>query len=271
MANEAISHRLKSYNQKETSAFVQLLCEGYQLEGNFTLNDICQHIRELRSKHPSNILLATLDDYEQSAYTCGHSIDSHDLDSIISHDLSKLPATVFEEYQGKVEHIGHLTLTDEFPIRYNNFMKEAEQIDIANIRNSLEWDMIGDSKSIMTSDHVEFLPLENNSFIQIVPVKQSPEAIAAYPNGYFEDDLNPFQNYILSKQILDRFGFDLFGIGATYLGFMRDKMISKNEASQIGLFLEDIYFGYEGNKPLHNIIANQLEGKREFYIAYAQI
>ncbi len=267
--NTEITHRIKRYEQRETGLGINLLCEGYRLDGNFTLTEIHQYLCELRSKHPQDILLATLDDVYQSAYTCYHSQDTHDLDSVISYDPSHLPATAFEDHQGDTKHIGYLSLTEEFPIRYSNFMKKASQANITSLTASLPWKMKGHDKSIVTDDDIKNFPREKISFIQIVPVRTSPEAIAAYPNGYFVDDLNPFQNYILSKQMLDGFGFNLFGIGATYLGFMRDTLITKGEADQLGLFLAGIYYGYENNEPLDNIISKQLIGKSEFYIAYA--
>ena len=124
------------------------------------------------------------------------------------------------------------------------------------------------ARNNLRQEEQSFAFREKVSFVQIVPVDLSPEALAAYPNGYFTDDLDPFQNFTLAKYILDNFGFDLFGVGATYLGFMRDQILSTHEADKLGAFLEKLFDGYKGSVPLKNIISSKLTGAKEFYIAY---
>ena len=64
--------------------------------------------------------------------------------------------------------------------------------------------------------------------LKIVPVEKPYEGICGFPNGYFESDLNPFENYALAKHLFDKYNFELFGIGASFLGFFRNEMLEKN-------------------------------------------
>lgn len=268
LIDDKISFEFERYDQTNADAYVSLLCEGYRLKGNFTLNEIANFVRNNRTKHKDYILLATLDDVWQAAYTSGHAIDKHQLNDISGYDLSNLPSNVFEEIDGKVEHNGHLTLTQEFPIRHRNFMAKASVPTIGDLKGKLWWGESENSEPIMTDDDVYALEREKVCFVQFVPVQSAPEALAAYPNGYFSDDLNPFQNYAISKHLNESFGLELFGVGATYLGFMREEVLTENEAARIGELLELLFDGYDGEESLRNIICRKLVNKKEFYLAY---
>ena len=55
----------------------------------------------------------------------------------------------------------------------------------------------------------------------LVPVEHACQALAAFPNGYFSCDLGPAQNYALARHFAQAHGYELMGVGASYLGFLR--------------------------------------------------
>jgi hypothetical protein len=56
---------------------------------------------------------------------------------------------------------------------------------------------------------------------QIVPVARACKAISAFPNGCFHGDLTPMEIFAVAPRFEERCRYELFGIGASYLGFLR--------------------------------------------------
>lgn len=266
--NSGQNYTAKLYDQTAPGAWVSLLCEGYKLEGEFLLSDIADFIRKTRSTHPDHILFATLDDERQAAYTCGHASDTHDLDNTEGHDLSSLPRAAFED-DDRTEHMGYLSLPEEFPIRHSNFMKKASGTTLGGMDGEIYWHEEAYGLPLLTRDTLNPEQSETQSFVQIVPVKTAAEALAAYPNGYFSSDFTPFQNYALAQHISQTFKFDLFGVGASYLGFMAEEALTADAAQALAQFLVRFFNAYEGDKPLTELLTETLTHQREFYLRYS--
>ena len=124
-----INYEVSKYNQADVSEFTALLCDGYLLSGSFTLNEIADFVQNTSKNHPEHVLLATLDDTDQGFYTCGHSINSNDLNNTDGYDLSGLPIELFED--GK--HCGYLKSKEEFFIRKGNFQKRLTGLSVENL------------------------------------------------------------------------------------------------------------------------------------------
>jgi len=264
--NDSIAYESMPYGHDEVKEFTALLCDGYKLTGSFTLNEIEKFVRAECKQHPKDILLATLDDPDQAFYTCGHSIMSHDLNNTDGYDLKSLPPHQFEDG----EHIGYLRTPEEFFIRKKNFLKNVEGKSLSDLSQKRCWSGITDPvPSLLVPKTVYSLSRENRSYIQIVNVETCYEALAAFPNGYFADDCDPFQNYILAKHLYKKFGFKLFGVGATYLGFMTDSVLNETVNLELASFLASLYKNYEDDIPHYNVIAELLAGNTAFYVAYA--
>ena len=54
-----------------------------------------------------------------------------------------------------------------------------------------------------------------------MPVQQSCQALAAFPNGYFTSDLDPAKNFAVACHFSEAHGYELMGVGASYIGFVR--------------------------------------------------
>lgn len=66
-------------------------------------------------------------------------------------------------------------------------------------------------------------------------------AIAAMPNGYFNRDLTPAQNYLLAEQLRTEFGLEIFGLGAQHAAFCRADTLSLTESIAIVDSLRNLY------------------------------
>ena len=261
-----INYDVSMYDQADVSEFTALLCDGYLLSGSFTLNEIANFVRNTYKKHSDHILLATLDDTDQGFYTCGHSINSNDLDNTYGYDLSGLPRELFKD--GK--HCGYLKSKEEFSIRKGNFRKNLTGLSVESLLKKRWWSGDTDSvPSLLSPKSKSTLPRENRSYVQIVDVENCYEAIAAFPNGYFSDDYDPFENYTLAMHLYETFGFKLFGIGAVYLGFMREDALNDKANQKLAKFISGLYDNYEGEVLHQDLIADLLSKQTVFYIAYA--
>ena len=89
--------------------------------------------------------------------------------------------------------------------------------------------------------------LDEEVYLLEVPVKNFYEAIIAFPNGYFEDDFTPFENYFLSQMLEEKFGYTLFGIGASSLAFYREEPLNEALIQKLAKKLSKIYRADEGS------------------------
>ena len=62
-----------------------------------------------------------------------------------------------------------------------------------------------------------------------------------FPNGYFSSDLSPFENYALAKHFYEKYGFELMGIGASLLGFIRHGSLDQQQKIELCSDLAKLY------------------------------
>ncbi|ABC30704.1 hypothetical protein HCH_03986 [Hahella chejuensis KCTC 2396] len=231
------------------------LCDRYHITEINSFEELLVAYRELAASHPDCRFLLTLDDLGQACYTAMHSTQSHDLDNTDDFDLSKLPPECFEDG----EHKGYLSHKDEFPIRRRNMeakLKEHTLADVIARGVSLNEDAPEDIEDV-NADPLSILDAE--TYLLKVPVTASHETIFAFPNGYFTCDLNPFENVVLAKHLDDHFGYQLMGLGASYLAFLKTKPLDHNAIQQLIDTLDQIYrdeFDDEMKEMLRGIISN---------------
>jgi len=72
-------------------------------------------------------------------------------------------------------------------------------------------------------------------------VAQAWETVAAFPNGYFNGDFSPMENLFLAKHLEEEFGYALFGIGASYLGFRRTLPLSADRLRELAAFVVSLH------------------------------
>lgn len=112
---------------------------------------------------------------------------------------------------------------------------------------------------------LDFLDLQ--FILKILPVDKPYEGLTGFPNDYFDADFSPFENYALSKHLFDTYNFELFGIGASFLGFIRNEKLEDNELKALVTDLAKLYNTTESEfEKLADIIKN----KKHLFLRYTE-
>lgn len=221
----------------EPKTFTTLLCDGYLVENATSLRALLDLMAQKAALHPGKRLLTTLDFADQAFYTSGHAIDKHELDDTTGHDLSKLDPAAFE----KGVHRGYLTTASEFSIRHANLMRKSEGVGVAHLEKTLVWEDVDLEPFLALNANPDGILDQKEIYIQAVPVTHAWEAVTAFPNGYFVGDFEPMDTVAISRHLEETYGYELFGIGAAYVGYLKRRpldaaMASRLAAEILGLF-----------------------------------
>lgn len=258
------------FAENQRPRFVEYLCDGVIAERLPNFATLVQIYRDLQAQHPAKRVLATLDDPGQAAYTSGHAIDKHALDETQGHDLSALGPECFEDGA----HRGYLTTPAEFPIRLANLKARAANTSFADCRGVLPWEGDDDEApacpdAVMRDpDAALRMAWLDEVHFQFVPVTAAADALAAIPNGYFTTDLTPMQNYAMAQHLADKHALALFGVGASYLGFVCDKALPPNAAVALAQDLVSLYCDAPGDGTQR--LADALSGKDWLLLRYTE-
>ena len=215
----------------------EILFDSFIIENLNSFDELMEVYKTYKQNNSDKTIILTLDDLGQAEYTSGHSIHSNDLDETEGFDLSGLDKACFEDG----EHLGYLTTPSEFFIRKENILKQTEDI---NFNSVCEKELTIDEDEILILEKINLSPfeyLDEQIILKIVPVEKSYEGICGFPNGYFSVDLNPFENYALARHLFEKYGFELFGIGASFLGFIRNGNLEENKVKELITDLSKLY------------------------------
>ncbi len=222
---------------KENQSSISTLCESYMFSAYKSFDEIIKTYNDLKKENPKKQVLFTLDDLNQAEYTSSHATMSYDLDETDGYDLSGVDSSAFEDG----EHVGYLSTKSEFFIRKANFEKQVVNIDFSNVCKK---GLILDEEEAIIQQKKNENPLylfDEQIIIKIVPVNVSYKAIYGFPNGYFSSDLNPFENYALAKHLYEKYNYEFFGIGASFLGFFRKELLNEKEIKKLTIDLNKLY------------------------------
>jgi hypothetical protein len=218
------SLELVPFAEGKPLTFNALLCDGVTARNLPSLAELLAVHARLQAEHPDHVVLASLDNLGQAAYTSGHCADTHELDEADDED---------EEA--------------EFPDRLANFLKLTGKAKAARFAGVLDWETEGDSNDLVTvnADPEAALRIakEKDVIFQFVPVSSAADAIAAFPNGYFNSDLTPMQNHALARRLESHYGLALFGIGSRFLGFRCREALQAEMATRLAHDFAAVYAG----------------------------
>lgn len=204
--------------------FNTILCDGVTAHNLSSFAELRALHARLQAERPDQRVLASLDDLGQAAYTSGHGTEVHRLDDV----ADSLPL--------------HPT---DFPNRLANLLRGTAALE--DVRGLLLWETSGDANDPITINRDPEAALrivhEREVIFQFVPVEAAADAIAAFPNGYFNGDLNPFQNHALARYLETEYGLCLFGLGSRFLAFRRELPLSGEEAQHLAAALCGLYAG----------------------------
>ena len=210
-----------------TKPFVPLLCPGYHCEGVGTMSALLQVMDEKSAAHPGAPMLSTLDSVGQAFYTSGHTIDANRLDPAPDDDL-----VIGEDDTPPLP---------DFATRLDRLVKSAEIVTLDQISNRLWWTGAGRLSFFALQDEPDAIIDREDIYVQAVPVSRAWEMVAAFPNGYFHGDFSPMENLVLARHLEKAFGYALFGIGASYIGFRRTSSFSDDRLTDLAAYVISLH------------------------------
>ncbi len=194
-------------------------------------------VDEYAEKNPDASVLISLDDLGQAHYTSQHAMSSNELDEVEGYDLSSVDAAAFENG----EHLGYPSTPSEFFILEANFRKKCAAADFAQ---ACAKGLTLDDDELSTLERINADPaqcLDDEVLLHTVPVREPSMMLSAFPNGYFDSDLDPFENYAVAEHLRQQYGYRLFGIGASCIGFRRAAPLDAGLAQALARDLTRLY------------------------------
>jgi hypothetical protein len=225
--------RVTAFAPGGAKTFAALLCPGYRCEGVTSISALLDTMRDRSAAHPGARMLATLDDVGQASYTSGHTIDANALDPIADDDT-----IVGEDDEPPLPDLS---------VRLARLVEAAGAVTLDQMRNRLWWTGEHRLSYFDLQDAPDEILDPKAIYIQAVPVTHAWETIAAFPNGYFQGDLSPMENLVLARHLEEAFGYELFGIGASYVGFRRRGPASAEQLRDLARFVVELHAAW--NEP----------------------
>lgn len=192
-----------------------------------SLREVLAVLDGLRKDQPEARFLCTLDDLGQCCYTSGHAGDGERLRLDADIDFED-PQAVHAWEASKLAHI-------------------AAQLQAPQHR--LSWDQVagtqdaGDEgiQALLAMNRDPDAVLDQVAYVQRLPVASDDLLIAGLPNGYFTCDWDVFQNHAVIRHLQERYAYRFFGIGASWLGFVREEPMGADDADRLVVELRRLY------------------------------
>jgi hypothetical protein len=198
-----------------------------------SLNAVLELVEQERRSDPAARYLITLDDINQCYYTSGHArensvIDYYEIYHKERGDYNDDDSAVVVEFeQAQLRHVAQCL--DDPALR-------QDWRDVAKVMAAPP---DGVTTLVMMNrdpDHV----LDTAVYVQKLPVARDDLLIAGLPNGYFTCDWRVFENHAAIR-LLGTHNYRFFGIGAGWLGFIRDGGMSQMLADKLIADLAVLY------------------------------
>lgn len=199
-----------------------------RLSGAPTLAQVLEVLEHLRAAEPEQRFLCTLDDLNQCCYTSGHAGDDDRL-TVDSRDVDfDDPQSVHAYESARLAHV------------VKQLQDSPARLDWTAVHGALAIDA-DDIQALAEMNRDPQRVLDDIVYVQRLPVANDGLMIAGLVNGYFSADLDVFQNHAVIRHLQDRHGYRFFGIGASWLGFLRAEPLRADEAGQLVQDLADLY------------------------------
>ncbi|WP_256679407.1 hypothetical protein [Pseudomonas sp. Fl4BN1] len=242
-------------------------CDEYRVSAISSLEDLLEAYRTIAANHPGFRPLLSLDDLPQARYTSGHARNNLGLDDASEQEIAGLPAECFEDG----EYLGYPTTKAEFAILYRNFVEQAAATSFADAcAHGLTLDEHALQEWIDYQDNPVSL-LDQPLSALLVPVEHSCEALAAFPNGYFTSDLGPAQNFAVARHFALSHGYELMGVGASYLGFLRAEPPGLSVANAVATDFCALYNTLEEHREtLVSVVTKAIAARTHLWLRYVE-
>ncbi|MGK9419330.1 hypothetical protein ACSSUR_24760 [Pseudomonas cedrina] len=242
-------------------------CDEYGVSGIASIEDLTEAHRKIAESHPGFKPLFSLDDLHQARYTSGHVRNNLGMDDASEQDIAGLPAECFE----KGEYLGYPTTKAEFAICFRNFMSLVAATSFEDAcAHGLTLDELALQEWLGYQDSPVSL-LEQPLSALLVPVQQACQALAAFPNGYFTSDLDPAKNFAVARHFSKAHGYELMGVGASYIGFIRAEPPDLFLASRVAKDFCALYNTTDDNLQARLFAAAQaIVGRSHLWLRYVE-
>jgi hypothetical protein len=186
-----------------------------------------------RRDDPSTQLLYVLDDRTQAEYTSMH---------VMNRDALDRPhlALMSPEERHRYEHQLELTPSRWTETITRNLGPRIQQASLSDAVGRLR---ALDDEEIRLIERYDdpTAVFESPLHCATISASEPSMAIAAQPNGYFQGDLSPAENYLLAEQLRIEFGFELLGLGSFLAAYVRPEPCTLSETTAV---VESIRFLY---------------------------
>ncbi|QJI45552.1 DUF4253 domain-containing protein [Pseudomonas sp. ADAK2] len=242
-------------------------CDEYGVSGITSFDDLAEARRKMAESPPGFIPLFSLDDLHQARYTSGHVRNNLGIDDASEQDIAGLPPECFENG----EYIGYPTTKAEFAICLRNF---TNLVAATSFEDACAHGLTLDERA-----QQEWISYQNNpiSLLEqplsalLVPVQQSCQALAAFPNGYFTSDLDPAKNFSVARHFSEAHSYELMGVGASYIGFIRAEPPDTSQAKVVAKDFCALYnTGDEELQARISAVAQAIFGRTYLWIRYVE-
>lgn len=193
------------------------LCGYYRIHDLVDINDLLDEVQVLSQGSRGCKFIMTLDDIGQASYTSMHSKMSNELDGgewLTNEDID--PSWMDGDFLRD-----DLSFDNQFLIRKLGFKHGLSKVKLEDIFNKKLFLDKESREEFIESNKNPLAVVDKEAYLLKVPVEYSYEAIYGFPNGYFSCDFSPFENYRLSEYLEKEYDFHLFGIGASYISFIK--------------------------------------------------
>ncbi|WP_179352083.1 hypothetical protein [Winogradskyella vidalii] len=244
--------------------YQERLFDSFLIENIKSYEELIAVYQTYKQNHPDKTIILTLDDLGQAEYTSGHACDYNALLDTDGYDLSGLDKACYDEDN---EHLGHLSTPSEYFIIRENFLKQTKGIDFKTV---CEKGIDNSDDDVLDLENINESPLaflDQQVILKILPVEQPYEGLTGFPNGYFDADFSPFENYALSKHLFETYNFELFGIGASFLGFIKNEKLKGKELKAL---VSDLAKLYNTTESEFEKLADIIKNKKHLFLRYTE-
>lgn len=242
-------------------------CDEYNLSAISSLDELIEAYRKIAANHPGFRPLISLDDLSQARYTSGHARNNLGLDDASDQDIVGLPPECFEDG----EYLGYPTTKAEFAICLRNF---TDLVAASSFEDACAHGLTLDEQALQEWIDYQENPvslLDQPLSALLVPVEHACQALAAFPNGYFSCDLNPAQNFAVARHFALTHGYELMGVGASYLGFLRAEPPEPSVAKAVAADFCALYnTGDEHREALISVVTKAISDRSYLWLRYVE-
>lgn len=230
-----------------------------------SLAEVLACLDALHKREPAQRFLCTLDDIDQCCYTSMHASEDARLtpdDDGADEDLDYDDPVALHGHEAR--QLAHVAAQLDAPALQQDWGT------LAQARMSSQDDV--DALLAMNRDPDQLLAHDDVVYVQRVPVARDDLLIAGLPNGYFTSDWDVFQNHALIRHLATTHGYRFFGIGASWLGFVRPQAPDEAQARRLVDDLARVYPSDDAAAAAEawNSLASLLTGCKTLLLGYTE-